>query len=442
MSRKAAFHNLGCKVNSYEMDVMLQELKNKGYEIVPFEEKADIYIVNTCTVTNIADRKSRQMLHKAKKTNPEGIVVAVGCYVQSDTQGAREDDAVDLIIGNNKKKDLVSILENYMNGVEEEAVIDINHTDEYEEMKLTGTQEHTRSYIKIQDGCNQFCTYCMIPYVRGKGKLVSMPEDEIISHVESLAKQGYKEVVLTGIHLSSYGVDFSDALNFVSLEGKPLLAVISKVAEIEGVERIRLGSLEPRIITESFAKELSAIKKVCPHFHLSLQSGCDTVLKRMNRHYTSAEYKEKVEILRKYFDYPAITTDVITGFPGETEEEFLITRNFLREIAFSDLHIFPYSPRRGTKAAAMTDQVDSQVKKHRSDLLIQDTKEYQKTYADAFLSKQEKVLFEEVVSYDGKEYLIGHNERYVKIGVLASEAAENGYGENEIHEVLVEHVLV
>ena len=220
------------------------------------------------------------------------------------------------------------------------------------------------------------------------------------------------------------------------------MAVISKVAEIEGVERIRLGSLEPRIITESFAKELSAIKKVCPHFHLSLQSGCDTVLKRMNRHYTSAEYKEKVEILRKYFDYPAITTDVITGFPGETEEEFLITRNFLREIAFSDLHIFPYSPRRGTKAAAMTDQVDSQVKKHRSDLLIQDTKEYQKTYADAFLSKQEKVLFEEVVSYDGKEYLIGHNERYVKIGVLASEAAENGYGENEIHEVLVEHVLV
>ena len=282
----------------------------------------------------------------------------------------------------------------------------------------------------------------MIPYVRGKGKLVSMPEDEVISHVESLAKQGYKEVVLTGIHLSSYGVDFSDALNFVSLEGKPLLAVISKVAEIEGVERIRLGSLEPRIITESFAKELSAIKKVCPHFHLSLQSGCDTVLKRMNRHYTSAEYKEKVEILRKYFDYPAITTDVITGFPGETEEEFLITRKFLKEIAFSDLHIFPYSPRRGTRAAAMTDQVDPQVKKHRSDLLIQDTKEYQKNYADAFVSKREKVLFEEVVSHEGKEYLIGHNERYVKIGVLASEAAEKGYGENEIHEVLVEHVLV
>ena len=269
-----------------------------------------------------------------------------------------------------------------------------------------------------------------------------MPVDEVISHVESLAKQGYKEVVLTGIHLSSYGVDFSDALNFVSLEGKPLLTVISKVAEIEGVERIRLGSLEPRIITESFAKELSAIKKVCPHFHLSLQSGCDTVLKRMNRHYTSAEYKEKVEILRKYFDYPAITTDVITGFPGETEEEFSITRNFLREIAFSDLHIFPYSPRRGTRAAAMTDQVDSQVKKHRSDLLIQDTKEYQKTYADVFLSKREKVLFEEVVSHEGKEYLIGHNERYVKIGVLASEAAEKGYGENEIHEVFVEHVLV
>ena len=444
--KRAAIVTLGCKVNQYETDAMYGMLKEAGVTMVDPKEAADIYIVNTCSVTNMAERKSRQMLHRAKKKNPDVVVVAVGCYAQVGKEELSKDTNIDLIIGNNKKKDLIHILEEHMGEKESAAesieVIDIAHDQEYESLHVEQLKEHTRAYIKVQDGCNQFCTYCMIPYVRGKGKLVSMPEDEIISHVELLAKQGYKEVVLTGIHLSSYGVDFSDALNFVSLEGKPLLAVISKVAEIEGVERIRLGSLEPRIITESFAKELSAIKKVCPHFHLSLQSGCDTVLKRMNRHYTSAEYKEKVEILRKYFDYPAITTDVITGFPGETEEEFLITRNFLREIAFSDLHIFPYSPRRGTRAAAMTDQVDPQVKKHRSDLLIQDTKEYQKNYADAFVSKREKVLFEEVVSHEGKEYLIGHNERYVKIGVLASEAAEKGYGENEIHEVFVEHVLV
>lgn len=430
---KVAFLTLGCKVNFYETEQMMEQFQSLGFDVVDFQEKADVYIVNTCTVTNMADRKSRQMLHRAKKKNPDSLVVAVGCYVESGEAKLEEDSAVDAFFSNREKEHMAErFVEQFHLTPKETQTMGSRHVE----------HERTRAYLKIQDGCNQFCTYCMIPYVRGKGKLVSMPEDEIISHVELLAKQGYKEVVLTGIHLSSYGVDFSDALNFVSLEGKPLLAVISKVAEIEGVERIRLGSLEPRIITESFAKELSAIKKVCPHFHLSLQSGCDTVLKRMNRHYTSAEYKEKVEILRKYFDYPAITTDVITGFPGETEEEFLITRNFLREIAFSDLHIFPYSPRRGTKAAAMTDQVDPQVKKHRSDLLIQDTKEYQKNYADAFVSKREKVLFEEVVSHEGKEYLIGHNERYVKIGVLASEAAEKGYGENEIHEVFVEHVLV
>lgn len=430
---KVAFLTLGCKVNFYETEQMMEQFQSLGFDVVDFQEKADVYIVNTCTVTNMADRKSRQMLHRAKKKNPDSLVVAVGCYVESGEAKLEEDSAVDAFFSNREKEHMAErFVEQFHLIPKETQTMGSRHVE----------HERTRAYLKIQDGCNQFCTYCMIPYVRGKGKLVSMPEDEVISHVESLAKQGYKEVVLTGIHLSSYGVDFSDALNFVSLEGKPLLTVISKVAEIEGIERIRLGSLEPRIITESFAKELSAIKKVCPHFHLSLQSGCDTVLKRMNRHYTSAEYKEKVEILRKYFDYPAITTDVITGFPGETEEEFSITRNFLREIAFSDLHIFPYSPRRGTRAAAMTDQVDSQVKKHRSDLLIQDTKEYQKTYADVFLSKREKVLFEEVVSHEGKEYLIGHNERYVKIGIPASEAAEKGYGENEIHEVLVEHVLV
>ena len=435
MGKKVALHNLGCKVNAYEVEAMQQLLEEAGYEIVPFEPGADVYLINTCTVTNIADRKSRQMLHKAKKMNPDAIVIAAGCYVQTDEGKLDKDEAVDLILGNNQKGNIVQVLEEYeQQHTRQKHVLKINQTKEYEELAIDHTAEHVRAYIKVQDGCNQFCTYCIIPYARGRVR--SRKIAHVMDEVHALASKGYKEVVLTGIHLRSYGVDFP------AEEKETLLSLIRAVHEVEGIERIRLGSLEPGIITEEFVQSIAALPKMCPHFHLSLQSGCDTVLKRMNRHYTSAEYKEKVEILRKYFDYPAITTDVITGFPGETEEEFLITRNFLREIAFSDLHIFPYSPRRGTKAAAMTDQVDSQVKKHRSDLLIQDTKEYQKTYADAFLSKQEKVLFEEVVSYDGKEYLIGHNERYVKIGVLASEAAENGYGENEIHEVLVEHVLV
>ena len=435
MGKKVALHNLGCKVNAYEVEAMQQLLEEAGYEIVPFEPGADVYLINTCTVTNIADRKSRQMLHKAKKMNPDAIVIAAGCYVQTDEGKLDKDEAVDLILGNNQKGNIVQVLEEYeQQHTKQKHVLKINQTKEYEELAIDHTAEHVRAYIKVQDGCNQFCTYCIIPYARGRVR--SRKIAHVMDEVHALAAKGYKEVVLTGIHLSSYGVDFP------AEEKETLLSLIRAVHEVEGIERIRLGSLEPGIITEEFVQSIAALPKMCPHFHLSLQSGCDTVLKRMNRHYTSAEYKEKVEILRKYFDYPAITTDVITGFPGETEEEFLITRNFLREIAFSDLHIFPYSPRRGTRAAAMTDQVDPQVKKHRSDLLIQDTKEYQKNYADAFVSKREKVLFEEVVSHEGKEYLIGHNERYVKIGVLASEAAEKGYGENEIHEVFVEHVLV
>ena len=428
--RTAALHNLGCKVNSYETEAMQQLLEEAGYQIVPFHEKADVYLINTCSVTNMADRKSRQMLHRARKQNPDAVVVAAGCYVQSASEELKKDLAVDVIIGNNKKQDLVEILEEYFREKHQVHVIDIGNTQEYEELKISRIADHTRAFLKVQDGCNQFCSYCIIPYARGRVR--SRRKEEVVEEVKTLAGNGCKEVVLTGIHLSSYGID----------HGSTLQELILAVHEVAGVERIRLGSLEPGIITEDFVKTLSALPKFCPHFHLSLQSGCDATLKRMNRRYTSGEYYEKCILIRKYFKHPALTTDVIVGFPGETEEEFLITRKFLREIAFSDLHIFPYSPRRGTKAAAMTDQVDSQVKKHRSDLLIQDTKEYQKTYADAFLSKQEKVLFEEVVSYDGKEYLIGHNERYVKIGVLASEAAEKGYGENEIHEVLVEHVLV
>lgn len=312
--KTVAYHNLGCKVNAYEMDAMLESLRQHGYQIVPFEEKADIYIVNTCTVTNIADRKSRQMLHRAKKTNPEGIVVAVGCYVQTDTQAVEVDNAVDLLIGNNRKKDLVEILENYMNGVMQEGVIDIHHASEYEEMQITSTTEHTRAYIKIQDGCNQFCTYCMIPYARGRVRCRA--KESILEEIKGLTTAGYKEFVLTGIHISSYGM-------------KELLFLMQEIDMIEGVERIRLGSLEPRIITEDFAEGLSVLTHLCPHFHLSLQSGCDSVLKRMNRHYTAKEYLVGVQLLRQYFDNPAITTDVIVGFPGETEREFEVTLSLI-----------------------------------------------------------------------------------------------------------------
>ena len=432
--RKAALHNLGCKVNSYETEAMTQLLKKAGYEIVSFQDQADVYIINTCSVTNMADRKSRQMLHKAKKQNPNAVVVATGCYVQTATEKVAQDLSIDLVVGNNRKKDIVEILNEYYEEkeageqVKEEYVIDINHTDEYEDLEISTVTEHTRAHLKIQDGCNNFCSYCIIPYARGRIRSRTM--ESIKAELERLSASGFKEIVLTGINLSCYDDN-----------GKKLIDVIEMADNVNGIERIRLGSLDPEVVTEDFVERLGKVKKICPHFHFSLQSGCDKTLKAMNRHYTSDEYYEKCQLIRKYIDNPAFTTDVITGFPGETEEEFLITRNFLREIAFSDLHIFPYSPRRGTKAAAMTDQVDSQVKKHRSDLLIQDTKEYQKTYADAFLSNREKVLFEEVVSHEGKEFLIGHNERYVKIGVLASEAAEKGYGENEIHEVFVEHVL-
>lgn len=398
--KTVAYHNLGCKVNSYEMDAMLQALKQKGYEIVPFEEKADIYIVNTCTVTNIADRKSRQMLHKAKKTNPEGIVVAVGCYVQSDTQAIEADEAVDLIVGNNKKKDLVEILENYLNGVEQESVIDISHTLEYEELKLTSTEEHTRAYIKIQDGCNQFCTYCMIPYARGRVR--SRKKADVLAEIRGLVLAGYKEFVLTGIHISSYG------------DGS-LLELVQAIDAIEGVSRIRLGSLEPRIVTKEFADALSKLKHICPHFHLSLQSGCESVLKRMNRHYTPAEYMDGVERLRAAFAHPAITTDVIVGFPGETEEEFEETRQFVKNVDFYEMHIFKYSKRKGTKAAVMSGQVPEPVKTKRSAMLQEIEQETSKCFREYYIGKDVEVLFEERKEIEGVYYVIGHTREYVKI---------------------------
>lgn len=430
-SIKVAFLTLGCKVNFYETEKMIAQFQNLGFEIVDFSDKADVYIVNTCTVTNMADRKSRQMLHRAKKNNPHSLVVAVGCYVESGGEKLREDHAVDAFFTNADKEHMA---ERFV----EQFSLTVNPAERCHKEIRT---ERTRAFIKIQDGCNQFCSYCLIPFVRGRGVLRSMTEQQVVDEVKTLAMKNYKEVVLTGIHLSSYGVDRSDKNNFVQLEGKPLLSVLRRVAAVDGIERIRLGSLEPRIITESFLQELVQIRKICPHFHLSLQCGCDTVLERMNRHYTAEQYREKVELIRHYFDKPAMTTDVIVGFPGETEEEFEITRNYLRDLQMADIHVFPYSPRTGTKAANMPNQVSPDVKKRRTDILLTDTKQYRAAYGELFDGKREQVLFEEVVEKEGVHYLVGHNERYVKIGVPLDEAKAKGYEANQISEVTVQYRL-
>ena len=400
--KKVALHNLGCKVNAYETEAMQELLENNGYEIVPFKEGADIYIINTCTVTNMADRKSRQMLHRAKKWNPQALVVATGCYVQAQEEMGEVDACIDVVIGNNRKKDLIEILEKHIS----KAVIDINHTKEYEKMHLTKTAEHTRAYIKVQDGCNQFCTYCIIPYARGRVR--SRAKEDVIREVTALAQNGYKEVVLTGIHLSSYGVD---------LEREDLLSLILAVHEVEGICRIRLGSLEPRIITEEFARTLSGLGKICPHFHLSLQSGCDATLRRMNRKYTTEEYYEKCQLLRKYFKNPALTTDVIVGFPGETEEEFEQSKSFVDKVNFYETHIFKYSKRQGTKAAVMEHQIPEEIKTLRSNEMLQMDKAKREQYEAGFKGTQVEVLVEEKALINGEPFQIGHTKEYVKIAL-------------------------
>ena len=417
MKGKVALHNLGCKVNAYETEAMQQMLEAAGYEIVPFEPGADIYVINTCSVTNIADRKSRQMLHKAKKMNPDAIVVAAGCYVQADTKKAEADASIDIIIGNNKKQELIPILESYRTGHQKTTeCVDINHTKEYENLEIDRTEEHTRAYLKVQDGCNQFCTYCIIPYARGR--IRSKKTEDVVNEVKRLAASGCQEVVLTGIHLSSYGKERPE-------DQENLLTLIQAVHQVDGIERIRLGSLEPGIITEEFAAAISSLPKVCPHFHLSLQSGCTTTLKRMNRRYTAEEYREKCEILRKYYPAPALTTDVITGFPGETEEEFEESRSFVDSIHFYETHIFPYSKREGTKAAGMPDQLTEQVKKERSRILIALGKEHQREYMEQFLGQEKEVLFEEQQTVEGQEYWTGHTMEYLKVAVISEENLEN-----------------
>ena len=441
--KKIALHNLGCKVNSYEIEVMQENLEKSGYKIVPFAPGADVYIINTCTVTNIADRKSRQMLHKAKKMNPESVVVAVGCYVQTGTESVKQDECIDLAVGNNRKKDIVPILEEFLKERElnrqdktlhETTIPDINDgKQEYEEMTLTHVGDHPRAYIKIQDGCNQFCSYCIIPFARGRVR--SRKEEDIIKEVKGLVAAGYQEVVVTGIHLSSYGLDFiskesGDYLQGVDIRTQAyqkgyLLDILEKINGIEGLKRIRIGSLEPRIITEKFANKLKSLDKLCPHFHLSLQSGCNETLKRMNRHYTAEEFKEKVEILRAVFDNPAITTDVIVGFPGETEEEFETTYRFLEDIGFYEMHVFKYSKRQGTVAAARKDQVDDRIKTERSNLLLNMEQKQSADYRESYLGKRVEALMEEEKEIQGRKYQVGYTETYVKVAVESEEDLSN-----------------
>lgn len=463
--KSVALRNLGCKVNSYELEVMQQKLQEKGYIIVPFDNKADIYIVNTCTVTNIADRKSRQMLHQAKTRNPEAVVIAVGCYVQTGTEETLADACVDLAIGNNKKKDIVAILEAFLEEREKKepkqdktlndtSVIDINAGCDYEEMMLTRTAEHTRAYIKIQDGCNQFCSYCIIPYARGRVR--SRKWEDIHAEIKGLAQNGYQEIVLTGIHISSYGIDFDDEAWTMGKSvvraretgqrdyqgSTKLIDLLERIQDVEGISRIRLGSLEPRIVTEENAKRLVAIPKICPHFHLSLQSGCDATLKRMNRHYTAGEYLECVNLLRKVYDNPAVTTDVIVGFPGETEEEFAETHAFLEKANLYEMHIFKYSKRKGTRAAVMPNQVPGPIQTERSNRLQELEKKQSEAFRKAYIGKEEEVLFEEKKVIGGKPYMLGHTTSYLRVAKQTDENLSNCILRGKLTGFLQDEVLL
>lgn len=438
---RVGFLTLGCKVNSYETEKMKIKFEEQGHTVVAFEEKADVYIVNTCTVTNIADRKSRKMLHRAKRRNPDSLVVAAGCYVDSSDKKGEKDSSVDLFVTNAMKEDLVAFV---VEAMKERNIVPMQVTEEEFEKehhmtKEAMAQKHTRAYLKVQNGCNQYCTYCIIPYVRGP--LSSKPVEDVVYEVELLAKDGIQEVVLTGIHLSSYGVDLTECKNFLELEGRMLLKLIQNVAKVDGIERIRLGSLEPRIITKNFLEELSQIPEVCPHFHLSLQSGCDQTLRRMNRHYSADEYEAGVKMIRAYFKHPAITTDIIVGFPQETEEEFEATCAFARRIAFAQIHVFKYSRRQGTMADAMTGQVDETIKNQRSEKLIGIEKELEKEYQKYFIGKKEEVLLEEVQLIEGREYVVGYNERYVRIAVSCTEMPDAKERCNTIATVKIERHL-
>lgn len=434
---KAALHNLGCKVNAYETEAMEQQLWEQGYEIVPFDQKADVYIINTCSVTNIADKKSRQMLHRARKMNPDAVVVAAGCYVQVAADTLKKDACVDVMIGNNMKGQLGQILEEYFKsrrtggcmdtahaeeGGEAQAdshVLDISHTRDYESLHVSRLNSHTRAFLKVQDGCNQFCSYCIIPHARGRVR--SRSREDVVREAKELAARGYKEVVLTGIHLSSYGIEHLEEgpIKDGDWNHRALLSLILDIHDIPGIERIRLGSLEPRIITREFAGALSGLSKFCPHFHLSLQSGCDATLKRMNRHYTPEDYKKRCEILRSCFERPAITTDVIVGFPGETREEFEVTRRFLEQLDFYEMHVFKYSRRAGTRAALMARQVSETEKSERSQILLDLGHSMSVKYRRGFVGERVSLLLEEMTDIEGGMYMVGYTPQYVRTALPA-----------------------
>ena len=449
--RTIAFHNLGCKVNSYETDAMAQKCVEKGYKIVDFEQKADIYVVNTCSVTNIADRKSRQMLHKAKKQNPDSVVVAVGCFVQANPEEVAKDEAIDLIVGNNKKKDLFEIVEEYLNqksvskDLEGTTVTDIHHCD-YEELKINKSEEHSRVFVKIQDGCDRYCTYCIIPYVRGN--LRSRKPEEVISEIKEIAANGYREVVITGIHLSSYGKDFlKDGKPSLDYSGNAdyLINLLKDINEIEGIDRIRIGSFEPMILSEDFVSKLSKITKLCPHFHISLQSGCDSVLKRMNRHYDTKEFYEKTVLLREYFPGCALTTDVIVGFPGETEEEFNTTYDYLTKIKFFETHIFPYSRRKGTVADRMPGQLTMNEKKERVTKLLELDAKLSREYRESKLGETDNIIVEEIKTINGANYYVGHTPEYVMVALKEDDSLKQLVGHTvkvKLEKMLTDEVVL
>ena len=432
--KKAALHNLGCKVNAYETEAMEQMLEQAGYEIVPFAPGADVYVINTCSVTNIADRKSRQMLHKAKKMNPDAAVVAVGCYVQAAGKELIKDEAIDLVIGNDRKNELIHILEEHFSAQKDADIIEIGNSREYEELHIDKISDHTRAFIKVQDGCNQFCSYCIIPYTRGRVR--SRRPESVESEIRGLAHKGYEEIVLTGIHLSSYGTDFPKE------EQVSLLQLIQQLHNIEEIKRIRLGSLEPRIVTEEFARALSDMEKICPHFHLSLQSGCDSVLKRMNRRYTTEEYLEGCRILRKYFSHPAITTDVIVGFPGETEEEFETTKRFLETVHFYEMHVFKYSRRKGTRADQMEGQVAESVKAARSDKLLKLEKKMSEEFRKDYIGRELEILLEEEKELDNRKYFVGHTKEYVKAAIPKEQFKTRGFVKGKAVKMITDDILL
>ena len=420
--KKVAFHTLGCKVNIYETEAMQELMQKAGYSIVDFDDKADIYVVNTCSVTNMADRKSRQMLHKAKKDNPDAVIVAVGCYVQAAAKSIKQDEKIDIIIGNNMKNKIADIINDYYEhqdpdtvDISGDFVLDISKIKEYEEFRVLKHKEHTRAFIKIQDGCNQFCSYCIIPYTRGRVRSRSI--EEIEKEVRDLVNAGYKEVILTGIHISSYGLDFEEKIQLIEL--------VERVAKVAGVERLRISSLEPRIITEEFVERLSKLDNFCPHFHLSLQSGSDNTLKAMSRRYDASEFKEGVRLIRKYFDMPALTTDIIAGFPGETEDDFRESLEYIRDIGFFELHVFPYSKREGTKAASMKETLSNKDKTRRVNLLLSMQEPIRRKFLEEKIGKEVEVLIESEFEHEDKRYVLGHSKEYIKVALPYIEKARN-----------------